>query len=275
MIQHKIENLDFDKKLCLSTTVFGKEKTGSDDLLHFLDITRASGFELIEISRKHHCISRREASIRATGVQVWSIHGILGMAAASLSAEERQEEIDVEIRRMEDAACFAPCPYVVHYVDRFLNKAHGAAFRKSIEQLHKRASSLGYILAVETAPYKPLENERYPDSLEIADFVRSFGAPDLKMTIDINHSNLNENLEHVCRNCKDLIANVHISDNHGQYEQHLPPGEGIIDLPATMRDLRANGYRGPCNLELHLPEIPDKNCLSQIHDKVIDISSSH
>lgn len=95
-------------------------------------------------------------------------------------------------------------------------------------------------------------------------FVRSFACDDLQMTIDINHSNLHENLIDVCANCRGLIASVHISDNHGEWEDHLPPGEGIIDFAGTFRALRRNGYNGLCNLEFHLPEPPDADRLRAI-----------
>ncbi|MBR2373912.1 MAG: sugar phosphate isomerase/epimerase [Lentisphaeria bacterium] len=118
-----------------------------------------------------------------------------------------------------------------------------------MEKLYDFYSKLGFILCVETAPYKPKHNQRYPDSKEIAAFVRSFEKDDLRMTIDINHSNLHEDLEQVCDNCRGLISNIHVSDNMGEWEDHMPPGTGIIDLKRAFAALRRNGYAGPCNLE--------------------------
>jgi sugar phosphate isomerase/epimerase len=249
--------------LAISTTVFGEENS-QGNLLQFLDIIQQAGFSSIELSRKQHDIARRAEQIRKTGLKVWAIHGILGNGAVSSDENVRRAAVAEETARMEDTAMFAPCPYVVHYLNRFNDPAYGKNFRRSIEDIYACSSRLGFDLAVETAPYKPQQNERYPDSREIADFVRSFGADDLNMTIDINHSNLNEDLETVCRNCRGLISNVHISDNHGDWEDHLPPGEGIIDLHKTFAALRANGYTGPCNIEIHLPGKPDIETLKNI-----------
>ena len=110
-----------------------------------------------------------------------------------------------------------------------------------MEKLYEFYSKLGFTLCIETAPYKPKQNERYPDSAEIAAFVRSFQKDDLLMTIDINHSNIHEDLTTVCDNCNGLIRNIHVSDNHGEWEDHLPPGTGVIDLKRTFADLRRNG----------------------------------
>ena len=255
--------------ISISTTVFGAENiAGNLDLISGLDIIKQSGFNVIEISRHQKNILARESQIRASGLKVWSIHGLFGNGATSDSAAERQAAIDQEYRRMDDTACFAPAPYVVHYTNRVNDPQAGKNYRKTLEQVYARSSQLGFDLAVETAPYKPQINERYPDSKEISDFVRSFGKKDLNMTIDINHSNIHEDLIDVCANCNGIISNVHISDNHGEWEDHLPPGEGIIDFPQVYAALRENGYIGPFNLEFHLPDTPSVEKLRKIRQNV-------
>ncbi len=244
-----MSNID---RISISTTVFGPE---SDilSLPRMLEIIQKAGYDYIEISRKQNDLTERLREIQSSGLKVWSIHGALEQSS-ELDEAKRRAGVEKEFLRLDDAAPFAPCPYVVHYTSRYLDPARGVAFRKSIEEVYEHAHSLGIILAVETVPYKPKINERYADSKEVADFVRSFQQPDLRMTVDINHSNLRENLVDVARNCNGLIANVHISDNHGEWEDHLPPGEGIIDLPEAFTALRDNGYSGPCNLEFHFPD---------------------
>ncbi|MCF6175501.1 MAG: sugar phosphate isomerase/epimerase [Victivallaceae bacterium] len=237
--------------ISISTTMFGHEHDGGLDLIECLEMIKASGFTMAEISHKQRNIKQRETQIRATEVKILAIHGSLGGNAGNLDETERKAAVEAEFLRLEDTAPFAPCPYVVHYLDRFNNPEHGRMFRKSIEELYVRSSQLGFNMAIETAPYKPQINERYPDSKEIADFVRSFAKPDLNMTIDINHSNLHESLVKVCENCCGIIAHVHMSDNHGAWEDHLPPGEGTINFPEVFVALRTNGYTGPWNLELH------------------------
>jgi sugar phosphate isomerase/epimerase len=238
--------------ISISTTMFGHEHSRNGrDLIECLKMIKASGFTMAEISHKQVNIKQREAQIRATGVKILAIHGSLGGNAVSLNETERRAAVEAEILRLEDTAPFAPCPYVVHYLDRFNDPAYGQQFRKSIEELYERSSQLGFNLVIETAPYKPKINERYPDSKEISDFVRSFAKPDLNIIIDVNHSNLHEDLVQVCQNCHGIINHVHISDNHGAWEDHLPPGEGTINFPELFSALRANGYTRPWNLELH------------------------
>ncbi len=251
-------------QLCWSTTCFGPEQN-QDDLIKWIEMILASGVDRIEISRKQWDIARRADRIKATGIKVHSIHGTLGNGAVSPDPAEFKVAIATEIARMRDCAAF-PCPYVVHYLNRFNDPAYGIRFRKAIEAL--AAADTGMIIAVETVPYKPEVNERYADSAEVAEFVRSFNDPMIQMTVDINHSNLHENILQVCRNARGLIANIHVSDNHGIREEHLIPGEGIIPLREVMAELYANGYKGSCNLELHIPGEITVERLREINQQV-------
>ena len=239
--------------IAISTTIF---QTSEKQLCTFedgLDMCAEAGFNLIELSRKHDDISKKKAFIDSLGMRVWSVHGTIGGDAISADESKRRKTVDAELRRMEQAAVYAPCPYVIHYLNRSNDPEVGLMFRKSLEDLHPKAVELGLSLSVETVPHKP-SNERYPDSLEVAEFARSFNSPNISVCIDLNHSNLNEDLTQVSENCKGLISNIHVSDNHGEWEDHLPPGEGIINFPEVFKALRDNGYVGPCNIECHVPD---------------------
>lgn len=242
-----MKNID---ELSLSTTIFGPEND-QDDLLRYLEITLEAGFRYVELSRKQFDLASRADDISRMGIKVWSVHGNLGSLAIQSDETQRRKAVEKEISRIEDAAAFGKVPVVEHYLDRMNDPVYGKNFRKSIEELYEASHRAGVILTIETVPYKPKVNERYADSLEVAEFVRSFKADDLRVTIDINHSNLRENLEKVCSNCDGLIANVHMSNNHGEWEDHLPPDDGVIDFPTVFSALRKHGYHGPANLEMH------------------------
>ena len=231
-----------------------------------------AGFKRLELSRKHSDLTARRDLIASMGLKVWAVHGILGSDSISSDEAIRRRSVEVELARMEDSAVFAPCPYVVHYLDRSHDPAVGKAFRKSVEELAAKAVELGLILAIETVPHKP-SNERYPDSVEVADFARSFDSPNVAVCVDVNHSNLNEDLLQVARNCSGLISNIHVSDNHGEWEDHLPPGEGIIDFPSVLTALRENGYEGPCNVECHVTDEISTALLKSVYDECQSITA--
>jgi len=257
-----------EMELCYSTTFYGPEKPGGITLREGLQILHEAGIRKVELSRKRDISPETVEHIQDLGMKVWSIHGTFG--CLSDDPQLFRQSLDHEIARMRASAPFAPCPYVLHYLDRFNDPAKGQRFRQAIGELAAANADIGLILTIETVPHKP-QNERYPFSSEVASFVRSWNSPKIQMTVDINHSNLNEDLFQVIRNCRGLIANIHVSDNHGFCEEHLLPGEGIIPLKATMLELRRNGYTGPCNLELHLPDVITVDFIRRINDQVRSI----
>ena len=62
--------------------------------------------------------------------------------------------------------------------------------------------------------------------------------------LDTGHAHLAEDLAAVVHKLSGHLWMVHASDNHGQHDDHLPPGDGKIDwaaLLAHLYDLRFNG----------------------------------
>ncbi len=240
----------------ISTTIFGEERQEGFDIRWGLEMIRSAGYRRIEFSRKHNNLSKEHSFLESLGLRVWSVHGSIGAEAISSDESIRRKTVEREIIRMEDASAYTPCPYVIHYLNRFNDPQVDIYWRKSVEELCEKAVKLSLNLSVETAPYKPGITERYPDSKEISGFVLSFHSPSISVCVDVNHSNIREDIKVVAENCSGLISNIHVSDNHGVREEHLPPGEGIIDFHEALRALVNAGYTGPCNLECHIEEKP-------------------
>jgi sugar phosphate isomerase/epimerase len=51
------------------------------------------------------------------------------------------------------------------------------------------------------------------------------------------------------------LVHVHASDNHGHYDDHLPPGEGTIDWRTVLASLRDAEFAGWVMLELRCPDV--------------------
>ena len=45
------------------------------------------------------------------------------------------------------------------------------------------------------------------------------------------------------------IGQVRLNDTHGKYEEHLLPGQGIVDFRRVFRELTRRGYTGPFTLD--------------------------
>lgn len=93
----------------------------------------------------------------------------------------------------------------------------------------------------------------YPEQFEILDGLFA-GIDELGFHLDAGHANLspeggNKTGEFLRRYGKRL-RHVHISDNRGRHDDHLPLGVGTVDWPAIARLLKARRYRGTITLEV-------------------------
>ena len=68
-------------------------------------------------------------------------------------------------------------------------------------------------------------------------------------TIDVAHAYLCGNLLDFLARPLDRLFNVHLHDNHGESDEHLPVGKGNIPLDEVLGRLSEVGYRGPMTFE--------------------------
>ena len=72
---------------------------------------------------------------------------------------------------------------------------------------------------------------------------------------------------------------LHLHDNKGGLDQHLPPGEGTIRWPWLMERIARTGYRGPVSLELsniassRLRRMPVETFLDRAHSKAVALGA--
>ena len=239
---------------CLSTTIFGRVEL-KDTLKPIAD----AGYKLIELSRKSAHRAECKSMLDDMGIKVWSVHGTFHLHRVFGEHVSVQDDVDRELRAMEDVAVFAPCPYIVHYLCRNTEPGGPEEWREAVEPLHEQAKAIGFTLCVETVPSKEYGSSipYLVKSREAADFVRSFDSRHLAVCVDLNHVNMWEDIAETTAVCNGLIRNIHVSDNHGKCEEHLIPGDGIIDWQRTLTHVVRAAYRGPLNLELHVEPSPE------------------
>jgi sugar phosphate isomerase/epimerase len=63
----------------------------------------------------------------------------------------------------------------------------------------------------------------------------------LGICLDVGHANTTGKLKEFVK-LKKNIVNLHVHDNMGEFDQHLPVGSGNIDFPWLLRSL--SGYKG-------------------------------
>ncbi len=142
---------------------------------------------------------------------------------------------------------------VVHPTDivRYGEDAEARLFQAatSLRVLTQGCKTLGVIVAIES----PLPHliGGHPD--EFAWLLHHVG-PDARVCLDTGHTSLGGHWRQFVEIAGDRLAHVHAHDNRGQFDDHLPPGEGLLawhDIKSTLEQVH---YAGWIILELKCPE---------------------
>jgi len=235
----------------LSTHLFMNQR------LHpgLLELAGHSGAQAVEIfaARQHFDYTAREqmaelaAWFRSNPLQAWSMHAPLyfgremgrsGAPAVNLLHPEKARRIDAmdEIKRALESAEQIPFRNLVVHLgertDAWSQRAIEYAF-VALEYLDAFARPLGVRLLVENLPGDPTTPEHLMEILTTG-HLDSIG-----VCLDLGHAHFTVGVPEAIATLAGRIVQVHAHDNHGLKDEHLWPGEGTIDWPATAAALNA------------------------------------
>lgn len=181
-----------------------------------------------ETSREARAALRRELA----GFTRVSVHGPLGNASlASINPGIWRESVRQYLAAVELAHDIGATVLVVHPGDlrdaRFFSEFTRLS-EEAIGQLARRAEALGIVLAVENCG--PYHSGVDRSAADLASLIKSAGSSHVRMCLDVGHAAVNKNVEELLRLLRADIVHLHVHDNHGQRDEHLPIGRGTIDF---------------------------------------------
>jgi len=92
--------------------------------------------------------------------------------------------------------------------------------------------------------------------------------PKLGLTLDVGHANVGGNrLNELVDRLGDRVDHVHVSDNRGVNDDHLPFGVGTLDWEAAVAAIKGIGYDDTVTVEIHTP---DRDYLKLNREKLLD-----
>ncbi|MBD3262384.1 MAG: TIM barrel protein [Candidatus Altiarchaeales archaeon] len=147
-------------------------------------------------------------------------------------------------------------------------RGFGRSHKKKVESLKdslgflsEKAGDYGLVLGVENMDEKIMPTD------DLFDVINSF--PDLGFTLDVGHANLGVNdtkhVKHLIRKFRKKLRHVHLHDNKGVSDDHLPLGAGYIDWRAVVDCLKRIRYNEAITLEVHAT---DSDLLGYSKDKL-------
>ncbi len=106
------------------------------------------------------------------------------------------------------------------------------------------------ILAVENLVF-PHEMYRSPEEME--ELLYKVNRPNVGITLDIGHAAVSGyRASEYLNRLSEHIFHVHLHDNHGVIDEHLPLGEGTLDYIGIIHNLMDSGYPGAVTFEFSL-----------------------
>lgn len=103
-----------------------------------------------------------------------------------------------------------------------------------LQQICDHAAELDMRIAVENMVNMPALLGRRPE--EIEGIIETVDRKNLGFILDVGHANTNGNLEKFLV-LKEKVIHVHVHDNHGERDEHLPVGNGTVPWEKVARAL--------------------------------------
>jgi sugar phosphate isomerase/epimerase len=143
---------------------------------------------------------------------------------------------------------------LVSHVGRLSRDYPQKLFRKamknavdSLRKINQISNDLGIIFTIEN-DHKSNDYvlAGYPEQINF--LIENVGC---KLTFDIGHANTIGKIEDFTKLLDKFIVNVHLHDNNGREDEHLPIGKGSIDFTGVFKRMKDWGSQKPLIIECH------------------------
>jgi len=121
-------------------------------------------------------------------------------------------------------------------------------FTESMNELNSFARKRGVVLMLENVP---MQEKRFYGIKEFSYVIRN--VPGLMIHLDIGHAFIEGGMKRIKKYIErfsNKIVHVHIHDNHGEEDEHLPVGKGLIDFVKVVKYLKKIGYDKTITFEI-------------------------
>jgi len=232
-------------------------------IFEILSAVRESGFSLVEVSssaghfdfRNPIDLKRLYVLLRNLELVPFSFHSPLADHLDITSADHAERDRTVrEILIVAEAAAALQAQHlIVHpgpdHLHRTDGQQHWERLKRageSLRRIQERCRELGVVMVLENM----LPHLSLGQTHDLLRLTAQLDGSEFGVCLDTGHANLAGDIYDLPRQIGDRLRMLHVHDNKGRRDDHLPPGQGKIDWQLLLQRLAENKFRGPLMLEL-------------------------
>jgi sugar phosphate isomerase/epimerase len=232
-------------------------------LVDCLETIRGSGFSMIEVVfspphldyRNPQAVQEAAARIDALGLEAYSFHAPFAddIDISSLETGCREHALAEILRAVEAAASLGVHYFVIHpgpengdipsREERMLRIENVCSI---LERVAARCSEVGIQCVLENK----LPHLMFGQSADLLWILTCLKGNRVGACLDTGHAHLAGELYPLVHKMAPYLRLLHVHDNKGHGDDHLPPGDGRIDWTALLKELAAVNFTGAFILEL-------------------------
>ena len=224
-------------------------------------------------------VMKLKRTLDANGISVEQIHGPWRYPPKDQTEDDRAERFGKMAKAIAIAKHLGAKYMAIHPLMPF--GAESPDNPEEVYEINKRfytalaavAGKLGVTVCLENMPFRefPLSSTK-----SIISLIKDIDDPHLKFCFDVGHScYYGEPIGESIRTAgKDYLKILHVHDNNGDEDSHLPPYEGSIDWSEFCEALYDIGYDGVLNLETTPMKYKDldKNSSEEVTKKELELA---
>ena len=232
-------------------------------LVECLETIRASGFSMVEVVfspahldyRDANRVQEAAARLDALGMEAYSFHAPFAddIDISSLEPAGREHALAEILRAVEAAASLGVHYFVIHpgpensdipsREERLLRIENVCSI---LERVAARCGELGIQCVLENK----LPHLMFGQSADLLWILTCLKGNRVGACLDTGHAHLAGELFPLVHKMAPYLRLLHVHDNKGHGDDHLPPGDGRIDWTALLKELAAVHFTGAFILEL-------------------------
>ncbi len=216
------------------------------------------------------------------GVEVWASKAL---HAPAISGEELVELAE---------ACHDAAYTTVHVRGEYWSW-NPSYLRHEIDFAHRLGAETVVLHPVCLGLTIPDDRPDWPEIVRVADYAAKFGVrlavenifdsvwcldrileelgddpseTNIGVCIDVGHATISrdagrEPVPNYLERYAGQLVHLHLHDNHGVKDDHLIPGQGVLNWPRTLATIESIGYAGNAVLEVHQKGLPPRDAVKQ------------